>query len=90
MSATISTRRHYHLYLTNTKDNRPGSGPYSLLMPESPSFAGTLRQIEAEVREFRRISGGCHVSYKVVDPATGDRIDFEATMRDLWLAKNCK
>lgn len=74
----INLRRHYNLYLSNTKDNSPGAGPYKLLLPDAPSFTGTPRQIMAEIAEFTRISGGCYISAVVIDPKTSERVSVDA------------
>lgn len=76
MTTTINLRRHYHLYLTNTKDNSHGAGPYALLFPDEPTFRGTPRQVLAEIQEFRRRSGqSAVVGVRVVDPKTGERVN---------------
>ena len=87
--SNINLRRSYDLYLTNTKDNSPGAGPYKLLLPDAPSFRGTPRQIMAEITEFRRISGGCATSEVVTDPKTGERVSVDDLRNAVWLAE-CK
>ena len=82
---TLNFRKHYHLYLSNTKDNGPGAGPYALKMPANPTFRGTLRQIVDEVNEFQRKSGGCFVSARIVDPATGEAVPLEEVRSELFL-----
>lgn len=82
----INFRRSYNLFLTNTKDNRPGSGPCDLLMPTKPTFRGTPRQIMAEIRDFARLSGGCDYAAKIIDPKTGERISRDDLATELMLA----
>ena len=72
--STINLRRHYNLFLTNTKDNSYGAGPYKLLFSDTPTFRGTPRQILAEIAEFRRISGGSATGERVIEPRTGEQI----------------
>ncbi|MBC7853488.1 MAG: hypothetical protein IAF94_08635 [Pirellulaceae bacterium] len=83
MTSTISARHHYNLYLTNTKDNSHEAGPYALLMPNAPSFRGTPAQIRVEVQNFRRISGGCDIAYRVTDDQ-GQTVD----LTGLWLEQD--
>lgn len=84
----INLRRSYDLYLTNTKDNSPGAGPYKLLLPDAPSFTGTPRQILAEIAEFTRISGGCYISAVVIDPKTGERVSVDDLRNKVWVAES--
>lgn len=62
-------RRRFDLYLTN--DFRDGRAVFG----EKPRLRGTPKQILEEISDFRRISSGCDITTRVIDPKTGARVN---------------
>lgn len=67
---TANPRKRYELRLTNDY----AGTPHRPVFPAQGERL-TLGQIKARIRDFKRISGGCDIAYRITDPTTGRDID---------------